>query len=663
MRSTWSGGGGGASSSTAIARAPVLPTAFPPAVAEVEALLAEDAEPGEKRKCLSRWCDAMLELVSETMRGSGAEAPPVEEVWHWLAASERLMRCLAFAEHRAVAELLRRAAEDGCQEGSDLVARWQAAARQLRQAQKESGWNADYLRVVEEPLGRLTSHDVMRSGALAKVVKTLLRSLHNIYCTSAYFKEHRMAALLHRILKAIVVLAGGHLVAPREAASPPHGLGAALRLADHLRDTFQAFTDHYFISEAAAGAASKSDRRPATALGTKGDRTMASSAAFRRKDTELGLWRATVRHSLEHAEHCRLTCERLVSVLLGFARLRASLPPLRNVQPELLHEAEGFLELHCGLAGGFGAADLLDFRNRVAAGAQFQDVEERLQDYLSRIRGAGIAVGEDLAFDDDGPDGVEPRLVDTTGSGAEVLTLPGGSGRASCEAGSAVMTSEEVQQSINSIQEELRSFEEQLQNLNEAISRKASAPRGRLPFRPPSRCGTAAACQPRCSTSGGPAEAAEDDPDGDAAEKAAALQVAKRSSWYREPPPLLPSDVPLIEVHQKIAQTTIHRCPSRPRTAQPRLFVTRPVEAEASAAVGDATGQAEAASSAELGAPPEEAAAAAEAEAEAAAAEAAPEPSAEEGRAEVLLGMGMPGEDGDEAFDPLEGSGVSWQIA
>eukprot|EP00913_Durusdinium_trenchii_P028567 g26793.t2 len=50
-------------------------------------------------------------------------------------------------------------------------------------------------------------------------------------------------------------------------------------------------------------------------------------------------------------------------------------------------------------------------------------------------------------------------------------------------------------------------------------------------------------------------------------------RVARRSSWFHPPPPLLPEDVPVIEVQQRISQRVIKRCPSRPRTAQPAMLV------------------------------------------------------------------------------------------
>ncbi|CAK0903274.1 unnamed protein product, partial [Prorocentrum cordatum] len=138
-----------------------------------------------------------------------------QEVWHWLAASERLTRCTSFAEHPAVRALVQRAGE-GDQESQEAVSRWQSAARQLRQLQKESGWNARYLRVVEEPLALIASEDAVREGALGRTTSQLMRSLQRIYVTSSYFKESRMALLLHKVLKVLVSQAGSHLVSPHQ---------------------------------------------------------------------------------------------------------------------------------------------------------------------------------------------------------------------------------------------------------------------------------------------------------------------------------------------------------------------------------------------------------------------------------------------------------------
>ncbi|CAJ1346381.1 unnamed protein product, partial [Effrenium voratum] len=58
--------------------------------------------------------------------------------------------------------------------------------------------------------------------------------------------------------------------------------------------------------------------------------------------------------------------------------------------------------------------------------------------------------------------------------------------------------------------------------------------------------------------------------------EAAAEEVARRSSWFHAPPPVVPKEVPLIEVQHRITQRVIKRCPSRPRTAQPAMVVTAP---------------------------------------------------------------------------------------
>ncbi|OLP83160.1 hypothetical protein AK812_SmicGene36122 [Symbiodinium microadriaticum] len=92
------------------ARPPLLPeepptasfaaVAFPPDVSEADVLLRALAERGDEEafasasRVLSGWSDSILELVAE--------------VWHWLAASERLARVLSFADHFSVAGLAAR---------------------------------------------------------------------------------------------------------------------------------------------------------------------------------------------------------------------------------------------------------------------------------------------------------------------------------------------------------------------------------------------------------------------------------------------------------------------------------------------------------------------------------------------------------------------------
>merc|ERR1712194_587183 len=113
----------------------------------------------------------------------------------------------------------------------------------------------------------------------------------------------------------------------------------------------------------------------------------------------------------------------------------------------------------------------------------------------------------------------------------------------------------------DAMHEELRDFGSQLENLGQALSQKA--PPGHQ-FVPPPRDGRSS-------------RAVDDG--------AIALEVAKRSTWYTEPPPIIPEGVPLIEVQHGIVMKKIGRCPSRPRTAHPKLFMyepTRPDSAPAS---------------------------------------------------------------------------------
>jgi len=218
------------------------------------------------------------------------------------------------------------------------------------------------------------------------------------------------------------------------------------------------------------------------------------------------------------------------------------------------------MEVHSGVLPGLEGTELLDLRNRVAACVRLDEVQGRAQELLDRAAATGVTL-----CDGDAQPGEGPRLVGSSSGAAEVLTLPAGAAGSEGEP-ERPASAEELQRSIDSLRGELDCFGAQLEQLGEAISRRAT-PRGRPVFAPPPRNG-----------------AAGEEPAESAADRAAALEVAKRSTWYRQPPPLLPTDVPLIEVHQSITQTTIHRCPSRPRTAHPRLFVTAPPPAPAPAA-------------------------------------------------------------------------------
>merc|ERR1719215_1616144 len=93
---------------------------------------------------------------------------------------------------------------------------------------------------------------------------------------------------------------------------------------------------------------------------------------------------------------------------------------------------------------------------------------------------------------------------------------------------------------------------------------RSNSTQSRFPFSPPARL------EEPCSK-----HQAEDHED-----NAAALEVARRSSWYREPPQVLPRDVPVIEVSTDLKIREIKRMPSRPRTSQPSMLI-RPQTAPA----------------------------------------------------------------------------------
>lgn len=574
----------GASASSGVGRVLLANSVvFPPQLSEEEAhnLFAEESE-RVREQTLRGWCDAMLELLQEVNRGPGAEASPLEEVWHWLAANDRLTRSLSFADQARVADLVASIGQgEDCQEGAEIVSRWRAATLKLRQLQKESNSNAAYLRIVEDPLFQLASDDIVVSGALPRVVRSLLRSMQHIYCTSFYLKEHRMALLLHKILKVLITQASSNLVSIDKVAEPPCGFEVAIQTARQLRDAFQTFTDNYFISEAAAAGASKSDRRPATALGTQDNRTLASLA--RRKDSDLGWWRATVRTSLEHANHCREVCSGIANLLAQCADLAGTLPALRNTaDPDLQRDAESFVALHSGLKCGASVAEVLDLKRRVEVCMRLRDVEDRVRGLVARVEDAGIAIGDGCAaLDGDGDGNV--RFVASAGAAggtAEVLTLPGGETECYRQ---RPASAQEMQENIDSMREELQQFGSQLDYLGDIIAQKA--PTGHR-FAPPPRGGGGSSNPRRVDNA-------------EAAEKAAGLEVARRSTWYMEPPPLLPADVPMIEVRHDIIQTTIHRCPSRPRTAHPRLFVTKSTTEASRPATAAPAGLTEALSSTE----------------------------------------------------------------
>lgn len=526
----------------------LLPTAFPPTLSAggTEDALAHGLGVAELR--LRNWSDALLELLNSVRRGPAPEAQPVEEVWHWLASHEQLTRSLSFVDHDVANELLCRVAEAPSEEAEENTRRWRAAVQQLRLLQKEAKWNADYLRVVEEPLRQLSSSESLISGTLSRTVKLLLRSLNRIYIASNFFKEQRMAALLHKVLKVLIGQAGHGLVSPLEVAKPRRGFATSLEAAAELRDSFQNFIDGYFIKETDGGSSSSSScgRRPATAMGSQADRTAHSFSALKRSTTgDLGWWRATVRTSLEHAEHCRAVCHRLGPLLEGCRLLAAARSTLRSADGTLLREVDSFFELHSGLREfPGGTPGLLDLKNRAEALVTIQGTEEKLQALLKRAAAAGL----DLDTLAEAADSDEYHEEGANGAPAEVLVID------HPDASPSVVGAG-LQGEADAISESLRRFGSEIDSISAAISRNSSAGRTAR-FAPPSRIGS-------------PPAVAEQ------AEFTFAAEVARRSSWYREPPSLLPSGVEIIEVRQDIQIRDIDNCDRRPRTAQPALFATR----------------------------------------------------------------------------------------
>lgn len=482
----------------------VPPSTFPPSSQEADELLRTLAEEASVKAineaclALSGWTDAILELLAEVERGPSSE-DPLDEVWHWLAASERLARSLSFAEHFSVAGLALRLESEETKEQQ----RWHGAVRQLRTAQKESSWNARYLRVIEEPLARLSKES---SEQLPRLLATLMRSLRRIH-SSSQLREHCMARLLQKVLKAVVSRAGNELPPIFQVAAKSNRADEAV----HFRDAFQCFLDNYFVSEDAAGAAAEkpagsTPRRPAS-----GDRV-------NRQHSGLGWWRATVRHSQVLADNSARLCGRLAGILTDAAGLRAALPQLQCTDAGLMHDVQGFLELYSGARSGLSSAELLDLKRCHEAAAQLSEVQERLRQLTARCEKAGV----DMCLD--------PDCSDALPSTAEVLTLePSVPGPVNVPA---------MQESIHSLQEDLDEMGSQLENFSQLIEKANFAPQSR-----------------------------SQDLD------VAAQEVARRSSWFHTPPAVVPKDVPIIEVQDRIAQRVITRCPSRPRTAQPALVV------------------------------------------------------------------------------------------
>eukprot|EP00434_Breviolum_minutum_P010839 symbB.v1.2.009555.t1/scaffold604.1/size182248/13 len=263
-----------------------------------------------------------------------------------------------------------------------------------------------------------------------------------------------MAGLLQKVLKALVSRAADELPAVFQVAAAPHRADEAI----HFRDTFQCFRENYFVTEDAAGAAAE---KPAV-LGSAGTpRRPASGDRVQRQHSGLGWWRATVRHSQELAENSARLCGRLAGVLTDVASLRAALPQLR-MDPSLMRDVQGFLELHSGPRSGLSSAELLDLKRCHEAEAQLSEVQERLQQLTRRCEKAGV----DMCLD--------PDDCDVVPSTAEVLTL-----EPSADNGPLPVTVPAMQESINSLQEDLNQMGSQLENFSQLMEKVSFAPPSR----------------------------------------------------------------------------------------------------------------------------------------------------------------------------------------
>lgn len=522
--------------------------AFPPLLSEVEARQLCSA--GRRSATLEAWRGAILKTLDLLMQGAPLESPPFDEVSHWLAANERLSRCLGFCEHRVVAQFMEGILE--CSEGAKIIERWGLAVHELRRAQKESSWNATYLRVVEVPLQKLGGDEVCDGGALGCTLRSLMRSLQKIYSTSAHYKEERIAQLLRKVLKALVLKANERLPGLYDLSRPAGGLCGSVRRVKQFAEAFHIFLEHHFLEDAVSASTmgGVGGNRPSTSSSSRDDggssgMTGAGTPSSRKNSTDLGWWLATVRASRDHAEHCIAVCVGLCRCQEQWARLEMVLSDVRSVNPQLVHDLESFAELHSGVKQEWSAAQLLDPKHQLAARAELQSVREELETLIERVTGAGVSLPAEGALFEQQPQ--------TDGKNVDILVLESPAGAAD----SSKACLEEIQTGIEDMRADLDQFEDYLDDRAGAVSFSSNG----WAFSPMPRQG--------CKVDAGSSSDAEK------VEESVAMEVAKRASWYREPPPTLPEDVPLIEVKQTIHQRRITRVPSRPRSAHPRLVITR----------------------------------------------------------------------------------------
>lgn len=529
---------------------------FPPALETVADALRDGGSKLEQM--VEEWRRRAHELNDVVLRGPPTDSRPLEEYWHWLSASERLTRCVNFCDNAdvaAVVDLVRRSGP----EGEEIATRWSAVVQTVKRAQRESNSNASCLSVAETPLRKIQDCEELKCGRLPNVVRSLMRTLQRIQATSAYFKDERMTLLSRRVLRTLIAQATDYLPGAYEVAAPRVGLGESFFMAGQFRDAFASFLEgcvlplidrpdssrtHLCPSALAENAqdisggrrCSRSTGQTCSRLRNPSPLTQRSSpiGSARRRcendDVGGGWWRAAVQASRDHAEHAVEVCDRVAKILQHWGGFADVLPTMPD---DLRYEAESFRELHSGVKIGASASELLDIHHRVASIAVLRSVEERLALLASK------SVGSNLHLP------TKPNSLRRECDSTEILSLD--------------------DNPANAVLVCTRSIQDDLVRLGEIMDRQVGLLHSRIA---PLANGVE---EDNAATSS-------------AAELETAMEIAKRSSWYREPPPVsqaLSSDAaedgtPIcwIEVNTKVSQRVITRCPSRPRTAHPLMTVT-----------------------------------------------------------------------------------------
>lgn len=112
------------------------------------------------------------------------------------------------------------------------VKRFYAEKDRVMRGKKEAAWNYKYLKVIENPVRTIEKTEDLQTVQMH--IGVLLRSLHNIYNSSNFYKETRMVSFIDRLLVCVTSKLRKHC-----------SLGKALRMACDGPTSTKSYVNNY----------------------------------------------------------------------------------------------------------------------------------------------------------------------------------------------------------------------------------------------------------------------------------------------------------------------------------------------------------------------------------------------------------------------------------